>query len=252
MPDSDWVKYKQMRGQELPARIDFAGASYGLDQLFKRDFYAATGCYRRLSTAGTGPEYVVLKIYHTDPLWKVIPLRWLGRYLFRRERHFGRLLAGIKGLAAVIGRYGKSGLIREFVPGVNLRQFKNQAKPDANFFPALSSTLSEVHAKGVSHNDLSKPENVLVRENGSPVLIDFQIAVEWRSRLTRWLRNYMQRNDRYHLTKQHRRTRPEDFTAEAVALAKKKGVILTLHDWIIRRPYRAVRHFFLRSMLTAR
>src|SRR5262245_43026103 len=42
MPDCDWVRYKQIRGQALPEQIVFHGNDYALDCLFKHDFYAAT------------------------------------------------------------------------------------------------------------------------------------------------------------------------------------------------------------------
>lgn len=252
MPDCDWVRYKQIRGSALPERIAHGGIDYKLDCLFKRDFYAATGRYvREGGSANDGQsERLVVKVYHLDPLWKVIPLRWMGRWMFRRERYFGRLLQDVPGVAHVVGRVGKSGLIREYVPGQDLRQFKKANRPNARFFPTLEKTLEELHRRGVSHNDLSKPENVLVDPAGTPVLIDFQIAVHWRSAPARWLAGYFKRTDRYHLRKQHRRCRPEDFSQEQIADAKKKGIALTLHDWLLRRPYRAVRHFFLRHLLT--
>jgi serine/threonine protein kinase len=252
MPDCDWVRYKQIRGNALPERIAFRGVDYTQDCLFKRDFYAATGRYVRQSgkNADDLPERLVVKVYHLDALWKVIPLRWMGRWLFRRERYFGELLRDAPGIAHIIGRLGKSGLVREYVPGQDLRQFKKTARPDTHFFPALARTLAELHRRGVSHNDLSKPENVLVDSGGAPVLIDFQIAIHWRGAPARWLARYFQKTDRYHLRKQHRRCRPEDFSWDQIADARKKGLVLTLHDWLLRRPYRAVRHFFLRRLLT--
>ena len=47
MADADWAKYKQIRGKPLPESIEFAGTAYSLAKVFKRDFYAATGLYRR-------------------------------------------------------------------------------------------------------------------------------------------------------------------------------------------------------------
>ncbi|KAJ5467398.1 hypothetical protein N7475_005150 [Penicillium sp. IBT 31633x] len=41
------------------------------------------------------------------------------------------------------------------------------------FINALKSALSHLHAQGLAHNDLS-PHNVLVSQDGMPVLIDFQ------------------------------------------------------------------------------
>src|SRR5205807_333558 len=105
-----------------------------------------------------------------------------------------------------------------------------------------------VHARGVSHNDLSKPENVLVTTDGSPALIDFQIATRIvltgsrvRRSLSRRMIPYLQRVDQYHLAKQYSRRRAMDFSADERKRMERKGWLLTVHGWL-RRPYRAVRH----------
>ncbi len=56
---------------------------------------------------------------------------------------------------------------------------------------------------------------------------------------------YMQSVDRYHIGKHHRKDRPEDFTAQELANSRRKGLLLTLHAWLLRKPYRAVRHFVM-------
>jgi predicted Ser/Thr protein kinase len=169
--------------------------------------------------------------------------------LCRREMRYYDLLDGIAGIPRLLGRYGAAGLVREFIPGCNLREYRRGARPDEWFFPALADILAQVHARGISHNDLSKPENVLVTEAGSPVLIDFQIALAagtWRWSIVRpfgrALLRYMQRIDRYHLGKLHRRARPGDFSVEQIRKARSQGVLLRLHGLLLRRPYRVVRH----------
>lgn len=256
MADADWVKYRQIRGKALPTAFAFAGAGYTLEKTFKRDFYAATGLYRKARAFAGGPDRVVLKIYHTDALGKVLPLGWLGRWLWRREMKFGKLLHDVPGIAHVLGSWGRTGIVREYVPGENLREFLRHSRPDAAFFPALRRTLEEIHRRGVSHNDLSKPENILVRADGSPILIDFQIALHlpgtWPvlGAVGRRILAYMQGCDHYHLSKQHACRRPEDYTPEEKRLALNKGVLLRLHGALLRRPYRAVRHLVLRRFLT--
>ena len=119
----------------------------------------------------------------------------------------------------------------------------------------LHAFLAALHNKGIAHNDLSKAENILVRPDGSPVLIDLQIASSFRIRfpLLGWLGRqalpYMQAMDRYHVGKHHRRDRPEDFTAAELAASRRKGLLLQLHGWLLRRPYRAVRHFVLNRFM---
>src|SRR5262249_20782098 len=122
MADGDWARYRQLRGKALPPVFEFRGCAYAQEQLFKRDFYAATGLYRRERTqtcAATLPDCVILKIYHTDPFW-FLPLDWLGRWLCQREAGFLEALDGITGIPRLLGRHGDSGLVREFIPGCNL------------------------------------------------------------------------------------------------------------------------------------
>jgi serine/threonine protein kinase len=259
MPDADWVKYKPIRGKSLPETAELLGSSYALQKTLKKDFYAACGVYGRQSPAdpAVAPDQVLLKIYHTDRFGP-LRLRWLGRWLARREIRFLETLKSVPGIPRLLGLHGEAGIVREYVPGCNLREFTKGNTPDAKFFPRLRAILDGVHRCSVSHNDLSKPENVLVTPDGSPVLIDFQIALKiarprwsWLPGIRQGLLRYMQRVDGYHLLKLHRRIRPMDFTAQELQAARRKGLILTVHGWI-RRPYRAIRHFVLRKYLLAK
>lgn len=255
MADADWVHYKQIRGKPLPETIEFRGASYKLAQVFKRDFYAATGLYQR-SAAGDGAEHIVFKHYHTESLWG-IPLRWLGRMLWRREMRLGKAVEEVTGVAHVLGRLGKSGLVREYVPGQNLREYLVEHTVDAAFFVKLKAALAGVHACGIAHNDLNKPENILVRADGAPILIDFQIAYQPRTRLPVLkqlggaILRYLQRMDWYHLLKHQRRRCPQEFTQDERRLSERRGLLLNLHAWLLRRPYRIVRHLVMRSFFMA-
>lgn len=255
MADADWAKYRQLRGKTLPPSFPFGGVLYLAEHLFKRDFYAATGLYRHSAQARLLPGQVVLKIYHTDPFLG-LPLRWLGRWLCDREVGFMQRLAGVPGVPRLLGRHGESGLVREFIPGTNLREYEKTARPDANFFPRFAGVLRAIHRRGIAHNDLNKPENILVRADGSPVLIDFQIATSFRSGwpLLDWLGgkalDYFQKMDRYHMLKHKRRTRLEEMTSADQRDVDRKGVLLTLHGWLLRRPYRAVRHWVMNRFMT--
>lgn len=255
MADAEWANYKQLRGKSLPERIAFRGAEYRLEKLFKRDFYAATGLFRIVDEWHADlPRQVLLKIYHTEPLG-IIPLRWLGRFLCAREVYFFQATDGIPGLARFYARYGESGYIREFIPGCHLREFRRTNRVDELFYPRLNAMLAALHARGISHNDLSKAENILVRPDGSPTLIDFQIATtgQFQFPLLRYLGQqmlpYMQSVDRYHIGKHHRKDRPQDFTEAELRQTRRKGLLLQLHGWLLRRPYRLVRHFVMNRFM---
>src|SRR6185503_20971788 len=66
-------------GGALPAQVTCEGRRYALVDVFKHDFFAATGLYR-----GPKGERVVLKLGRQTP-FLTIPLRWLGEFLTRRE-----------------------------------------------------------------------------------------------------------------------------------------------------------------------
>jgi hypothetical protein len=250
MADADWARYKQIRGRDLPETLDWAGQTYSRVHILKRDFYAAVGIYSPTDCSGAGgpsSDSILYKVYHADDFGP-IALGWLGRFLCRREIHFLRRLADVPGVPKLRQQVSPTGFVREFVPGCNLREYARNHTPDERFFPELKEILKQVHDLGISHNDLSKPENVLVTLEGRPVLIDFQIALDFQGRalpVLGWLLStamrYFQRIDRYHVTKIHRRRRPDDFAPEEIAQAKKKGWLLHLHGHI-RKPYRAVRH----------
>jgi serine/threonine protein kinase len=259
MGEANWKRYKQIRGKPLPETIDFRGAPYALARVFKRDFYAFTGLYRRADggSSTTAPEQIVYKHYHTESLW-FMPLSWLGRFLWRREMHFARTTADIDGIAHVLDAFGDTGMIREFIHGRNLREHVREHTVTARFFVEFKRILAEVHARGICHNDLNKEENILVHDENTPVLIDFQIALQCRTRLP-GVRHfilavirYLQKMDRYHMLRHHVHYHPQTLSHEEQAILKKRGIILTLHAWLLRRPYRMVRRAMMRSFFMAK
>ena len=51
------------------------------------------------------------------------------------------------------------------------------ARPaDIAWFTAAARLLRRLHCAGVVHNDLAKEPNILVLDDGSPAIIDFQLA----------------------------------------------------------------------------
>jgi tRNA A-37 threonylcarbamoyl transferase component Bud32 len=77
---------------------------------------------------------------------------------------------------------GRTAFVMEFVEGKSLDQWKPHADGPAarrelllRVFVAVCGAIHHAHLNGVIHRDL-KPDNVLVTEDGRPVVLDFGIA----------------------------------------------------------------------------
>lgn len=64
-------------------------------------------------------------------------------------------------------------LERSWIDGLPLSRAEELPE---DFFDLLDSLVQRMHARGVCHNDLHKEQNVLVRSDGRPALVDFQLA----------------------------------------------------------------------------
>lgn len=144
------------------------------------------------------------------------PARWwvrpAARWLAARE---ARALAALKGLDAVpqLLRFDGAVLEREWLGG----QPMQEARPtDAAYFRAALALLRRVHRAGVVHNDTAKEPNWIVREDGTPALIDFQVAICSRRRGP--LFRLLAREDLRHLLKHKRTYAPARLTARQRAM----------------------------------
>lgn len=74
----------------------------------------------------------------------------------------------------------RSYIVTEYINGPTLRQFLGEdtlKSPEAAviLLQPIADALARAHDAGIVHRDV-KPENIMVREDGSPVLMDFGIA----------------------------------------------------------------------------
>jgi hypothetical protein len=99
--------------------------------------------------------------------------RWVARILLARERRALAALAGLPGVARILGDEGAGALLRSYLPGEPLCR---AARLPRDFFERLEELVRSLHERGVCHNDLHKEANVLVGEDGFPGLVDFQLA----------------------------------------------------------------------------
>ena len=216
----------------LPDPIEIDGEAYHLREVFKNDFFAVTAMY------ANDERRIVLKLQRQASFFG-LPLQWLGRILAAKEFAAMRHAQGIEGVPRVLGRWGPTGIAREFVPGQPLR--KGLRVPD-DFHDRLRGSIEALHRRGMAYVDLEKCENVLVGDDGRPYLFDFQIAWyvprRWGGELppVRAIRALFQRGDRYHLVKLKRRTRPDLMTQEELAASYRRPWYVRLHRAVIWLP----------------
>ena len=134
-------------------------------------------------------------------------VRWLARALMQREARALAALDEVDGVPRV-EKVERFFLVRQQIDGQPLHVARTR-QPD--YYRAAAKLLRTVHRRHVAHNDLAKEPNLLVRDDGRPAFVDFQLAVfaPGRGRLFR----LMAWDDIRHLLKHKRSYCPEQLTA---------------------------------------
>jgi RIO-like serine/threonine protein kinase len=158
-------------------------------KLLKEDVFGRT------ELVGTGSLRRVRRNAGAAAWWA----RAAARALLRAEARALAVLDDIDGVPALITT-DREWLEREYLDG---RPMQEGRPTDPAYFREASGLLRRIHRSGVVHNDLAKEPNLLVRPDGKPAIVDFQLARFWpeRGKLFRILA----REDLRHLLK-HKRT----------------------------------------------
>jgi hypothetical protein len=212
---------------EPPAAVNVGARPFRHLTTFKHDSWAATALYE----ADDGIR-IVCKFNRVEPVFG-ISMRWLGRWLARRERRMLDELADEPLVPAgcgdvyVSGRRARNCVAHAFVPG---RPLVRHMPLDPAFFPMLEKLLQRVHRRGIAYVDLHKRENILVGEDGRPYLIDFQISLQLPRRGTAGtLLRLLQRCDAYHLAKHVRRGRLDQGEPSTAPRGVGRPWVIRLH-----------------------
>jgi tRNA A-37 threonylcarbamoyl transferase component Bud32 len=112
----------------------------------------------------------------------------LGRLLVWRELRAYRALQGHPAVPRLLGPLDAFAFAIEYRPGERMTR-EITGRVSAQFATALEDAVRSMHDRGVAHLDLRHRSNVLVGEDGEPVLIDFASAICFRpgGLAARWL-----------------------------------------------------------------
>ncbi|MEG3192398.1 serine/threonine protein kinase [Lysobacter sp. D1-1-M9] len=130
------------------------------------------------------------------PLWLRLPAWWLAR----REARALRRLDGLPATPPLL-RWDGRRLDRGYLDGAAMHQ--RPPHGDRAYFRQARALLQQLHRHGLAHNDLAKEANWLMLADGTPAIIDFQLAIIGNPR-SPWMR-LLAREDLRHLLK-HKRT----------------------------------------------
>ncbi|PIE13286.1 MAG: serine/threonine protein kinase [Rhodobacterales bacterium] len=157
---------------------------------------------------------VVLRKLDGVPLW-ARPLAWA---LARKEIRGLRAVKGIEGVPQLL-RADRVGLLRSWSHGTPLQL----AKPDtAEWYRDAKRLLRDMRRRGVTHNDIAKPQNWLRTPDGRAAVIDFQLASVHRRKGK--LFRVMAREDLRHLLKQKANFAPHLLTPSERRLLARKSL----------------------------
>ena len=144
-------------------------------------------------------EREATRIVRRDAGQAHVAVRWIARRLLAREARALAALDGVDGVPELI-RIEHAFLERHYIPG----QPMQEGKPtDPQYYRAAARLLRRHHRLNVVHNDLAKEPNFIVSADGSPAIIDYQLA--WYSPGRGRLFRTLAREDIRHLLK-HKRT----------------------------------------------
>ncbi|WP_157015805.1 serine/threonine protein kinase [Mesorhizobium xinjiangense] len=186
--------------------IEAAPLQFTAENVLKRDVFSET---RKGHFEGDPERKIIRREVGAAPVWSR-PLAWL---LARREIRVMRAVDGVPGTPNLIS-VDADGLYRTWVEGTPL----HLARPhDPAWYKDAHRLLRSFRRRGVTHNDLAKPQNWLAAPDGSAAVIDFQLASLHRRKGA--LYRLMAYEDFRHLLKQKRAFAPELMTR------REKGIL---------------------------
>jgi predicted Ser/Thr protein kinase len=191
------------------------------EKILKRDLFG------EIRLASSAEDTVVVRNTRCAPWWT----RWLARRLLLREARALAALDGLDGVPALVSQ-DRDELRRSYISGSPLYVARTR---DADWFAAAARLIRRMHRAGVCHNDLAKEPNLLVRDDGTPGIIDFQLASYTRNRSR--LFRVAAYEDIRHLLKHKRSYRPDLLTQRERRILANPSPVSRLFRGTIKPAY---------------
>lgn len=181
------------------------------ETVLKRDHFSET---RKGHFTGSPGAPVIRRLVTAAPVWS----RPLGWVLARREIAALRAVDGIAGVPKLFS-VDRDGLFRSWSDGTPL----HLARPsDPSWYRDAHRLLRDFRRRGITHNDLAKPQNWLMTPDGRAAVIDFQLASRHRRKGP--LFRLMAYEDFRHLLKQQRAFAPHLMTPTARRVLARRSL----------------------------
>lgn len=154
--------------------------------------------------------------------------RWLVSYLVKREYRVLERLNDWQYSPKVYASHDPLVLVQEYINGRLISRF---ATGSEEVVGQLQMALQQLHQQGVAHNDIHA-DNVIVRADNQPVLIDFTSAT-WLPKwpVINWLQHKLYTFDQRHLVKIKQRLGNELSLAEQQQLKRPQWLEFILKVW---------------------
>lgn len=203
------------------------------ETVLKRDHFSET---RKGYFSGSPGAPVIRRLVTAAPFWS----RPLGWVLARREIAALRAVDGIAGVPK-LHSVDRDGLFRSWSDGTPL----HLARPsDRSWYRDAHRLLRDFRRRGVTHNDLAKPQNWLMTPDGRAAVIDFQLASRHRRKGP--LFRLMAYEDFRHLLKQQRAFAPGLMTPTARRVLARRSLPSRIWMATGKKLYNLVTRGFLR------
>ena len=167
---------------------------------------------------------------------------FIARILAKNESNILSKSASIdKNKVPVILFSGKGFHCRSYIPGKALSSNPQNA---SSYYDKARELVNELHHNGIIHNDLEKPQNWIVNEQGDPAIVDFQLSLFFNNRSNK-LFSIGKQEDIRHLYKNKKRYCCEGMTVEELENADKKHLLSIL----VMRYIKPIYNFVTRKIM---